>query len=179
MRLFDLGVLPGHHLLHRYGEIIIECFPKFFDSGIFAPLAFSQNGMVITLGDSGFQVNPAAMQCTGSAAAHFGLSFIWTLSFAAQLDSEAGLHGFDKDYFVQQVAGLSQLAGDLMLVKPTVTLMLVASVASAALLVLIPWQTLLAEPTPGRPFYVNEQAPKEFNDLSRFTTPAGLNLIMR
>lgn len=36
-----------------------------------------------------------------------------------------------------------------------------------------------AEPTPGRPFYVNEQAPKEFNDLPRFTTPAGLNLIMR
>jgi hypothetical protein len=36
-----------------------------------------------------------------------------------------------------------------------------------------------AEPTPGRPFYVNKQAPKEFDDLPRFTTPAGLNLIMR
>ena len=36
-----------------------------------------------------------------------------------------------------------------------------------------------AEPSPGRPFYVNEQAPKEFNDLRRYTTPAGLNLIMR
>jgi Protein of unknown function (DUF1329) len=36
-----------------------------------------------------------------------------------------------------------------------------------------------AEPSPGRPFYVNEQAPKEFDDLPRYTTPAGLNLIMR
>lgn len=39
--------------------------------------------------------------------------------------------------------------------------------------------TIGAEPTPGRAFYINEQAPKEFNDLPRFTTPAGLNLIMR
>ena len=43
----------------------------------------------------------------------------WTQTYA-QLDTEAGLHGFDKDYFVQQVAGLSQLAGELMLVKPIV-----------------------------------------------------------
>jgi TAT (twin-arginine translocation) pathway signal sequence len=43
----------------------------------------------------------------------------WTQTYA-QLDSEAGPHGFDKDYFVKQVAGLSQLAGELMLVKPIV-----------------------------------------------------------
>jgi hypothetical protein len=43
----------------------------------------------------------------------------WTQTFA-QVDTEAGAHGFDKDYFVQQVAGLSQLAGELMLVKPLV-----------------------------------------------------------
>jgi uncharacterized membrane protein YraQ (UPF0718 family) len=36
----------------------------------------------------------------------------------------------------------------LMLVKPTITLMLLASVASAAMLTLIPWQELLSEPTP-------------------------------
>ena len=30
------------------------------------------------------------------------------------------MHGFDKDYFTQQVAGLSQLAGELMLVKAVV-----------------------------------------------------------
>jgi hypothetical protein len=36
------------------------------------------------------------------------------------VDTEAGAQGFDKDYFVQQVAGLSQLAGEFMLVKPLV-----------------------------------------------------------
>jgi hypothetical protein len=36
-----------------------------------------------------------------------------------------------------------------------------------------------AEPSPGRPFYVNQQAPKEFTDLPRYTTPSGLNEIMR
>jgi hypothetical protein len=36
------------------------------------------------------------------------------------VDTEAGMHGFDKDYFVAQVAGLSQLAGEFMLVKPLV-----------------------------------------------------------
>ncbi len=43
----------------------------------------------------------------------------WTQTYA-QLDTEAGAHGFDRDYFVQQVAGLSQLAGELMLVEPRV-----------------------------------------------------------
>jgi hypothetical protein len=43
----------------------------------------------------------------------------WTQTYA-QLDTEAGAQGFDREYFVQQVAGLSQLAGDLMLVKPLV-----------------------------------------------------------
>ena len=43
----------------------------------------------------------------------------WTQTFA-QIDTEAGPHGFDKEYFVQQVAGLSQLAGELMTVNPAV-----------------------------------------------------------
>jgi hypothetical protein len=43
----------------------------------------------------------------------------WTQTYA-QVDTEAGAHGFDKDYFVQQVAGLTQLTGELMLVKPRV-----------------------------------------------------------
>jgi hypothetical protein len=43
----------------------------------------------------------------------------WTQTYA-QLDTEAGPHGFDKDYFVQQVAGLSQVTGELMTVKPVV-----------------------------------------------------------
>jgi uncharacterized membrane protein YraQ (UPF0718 family) len=37
-----------------------------------------------------------------------------------------------------------------MLVKPTITIMLMASLVSAALLTLVPWQSLLAEPTPLR-----------------------------
>jgi hypothetical protein len=36
-----------------------------------------------------------------------------------------------------------------------------------------------SEPANGRPYYVNEQAPHEYKDDSRYTTPAGLNLIMR
>jgi hypothetical protein len=43
----------------------------------------------------------------------------WTQTYA-QVDTEAGMHGFDVNYFVQQVAGLSQLAGEFMLVKPLV-----------------------------------------------------------
>ena len=43
----------------------------------------------------------------------------WTQTYA-QVDTEAGAAGFDRNYFVQQVAGLSQLAGELMLVKPIV-----------------------------------------------------------
>jgi hypothetical protein len=43
----------------------------------------------------------------------------WTQTYA-QVDTEAGPHGFDENYFVQQVAGLSQLAGEFMLVKPLV-----------------------------------------------------------
>ena len=43
----------------------------------------------------------------------------WTQTYA-QIDTEAGPQGFDEDYFVRQVAGLSQLAGELMLVNPLV-----------------------------------------------------------
>lgn len=43
----------------------------------------------------------------------------WTQTYA-QTDTQAGPHGFDEQYFVQQVAGLSQIAGDLMTVKPIV-----------------------------------------------------------
>jgi hypothetical protein len=43
----------------------------------------------------------------------------WTQTYA-QVDTEAGMHGFDENYFVRQVAGLAQLAGEFMLVKPLV-----------------------------------------------------------
>jgi uncharacterized membrane protein YraQ (UPF0718 family) len=42
-----------------------------------------------------------------------------------------------------------------MLLKPTVTIMLLASLAAAALLTLIPWQTLLSEVTPLRLAFVS------------------------
>jgi hypothetical protein len=34
------------------------------------------------------------------------------------VDTEAGMHGFDENYFVAQVAGLSQIAGEFMQVRP-------------------------------------------------------------
>jgi hypothetical protein len=43
----------------------------------------------------------------------------WTQTYA-QVDTEAGPQGLDQHYFVQQVAGLTQIAGDLMLVDPRV-----------------------------------------------------------
>ncbi len=43
----------------------------------------------------------------------------WTQTFA-QIDTEAGAHGFDEHYFVQQVAGLTQMTGEFMHVKPIV-----------------------------------------------------------
>jgi hypothetical protein len=43
----------------------------------------------------------------------------WTQTYA-QVDTEAGPRGFDRSYFVQQVAGLTQLAGELMLVDPRI-----------------------------------------------------------
>jgi len=41
----------------------------------------------------------------------------WTQTYS-QLDTEAGAQGFDRNYFRQQVAGLSQIAGALMQVDP-------------------------------------------------------------
>lgn len=43
----------------------------------------------------------------------------WTQTYS-QVDTEAGPAGFDADYFVKQVAGLTQVAGDLMRVDPRV-----------------------------------------------------------
>jgi hypothetical protein len=39
--------------------------------------------------------------------------------------------------------------------------------------------TVFAEPGDDQPFYVNEQVPSQYTDLDRYTTPSGLNLIMR
>jgi Protein of unknown function (DUF1329) len=39
--------------------------------------------------------------------------------------------------------------------------------------------TILSLPAEGQPFFVNGQAPAEYNDVQRYTTPGGLDLIMR
>jgi Protein of unknown function (DUF1329) len=39
--------------------------------------------------------------------------------------------------------------------------------------------TYFIDPSNGQPFYINEQAPKQFNDVNRYSTPGGLNEIMR
>jgi hypothetical protein len=39
--------------------------------------------------------------------------------------------------------------------------------------------SVFTDPGLGYPFYVNELAPKEFNDLTRYSTASGLNQIMQ
>jgi hypothetical protein len=39
--------------------------------------------------------------------------------------------------------------------------------------------TFFIDPAPGHAYYLNDQAPKEFQDLERYTSAPGLNLIMR
>jgi hypothetical protein len=39
--------------------------------------------------------------------------------------------------------------------------------------------TILSLPADGHPFFVNGQAPAEYTDIQRNTTPGGLDLIMR
>jgi hypothetical protein len=39
--------------------------------------------------------------------------------------------------------------------------------------------TQSSDPALGRSFYVNDQTPREYSDLPRYTTAGGLSLIMR
>jgi len=39
--------------------------------------------------------------------------------------------------------------------------------------------TFFIDPGEGHPFYVNDQAPSEYSDVTRYTQPSGLNMIMR
>jgi len=39
--------------------------------------------------------------------------------------------------------------------------------------------TFFSDPALDRPFYVNEQAPKEYNNVAKYTSPGGLNEIMK
>jgi uncharacterized membrane protein YraQ (UPF0718 family) len=56
---------------------------------------------------------------------------------------------------VSKELGLDYARNVWMLLKPTVTIMLLAGVVSAALLTLIPWQALLSETTPARMAFVS------------------------
>jgi hypothetical protein len=61
----------------------------------------------------------------------------------------------------------------------------VGRVDTAALDVEVWWDiqrdhaTFVSEPAEGRAYYINAKAPKEYRDDARYTTPAGLDLIMR
>ena len=61
----------------------------------------------------------------------------------------------------------------------------VGPVDTAALDVEVWWDiernhaTFVSEPVGGKAYYVNSQAPKDYLDDTRYTTPAGLNMIMR
>ncbi|MBV8054880.1 MAG: hypothetical protein JO071_06530, partial [Deltaproteobacteria bacterium] len=61
----------------------------------------------------------------------------------------------------------------------------VGAINTAALDVEVLWDlrrkhaTFSSEPANGRPYYINEQAPPEYRDDVRYTTPAGLSLIMQ
>jgi hypothetical protein len=83
---------------------------------------------------------------------------------------------YDMDLKPSKIGGLYPLKVDVPGVGP---------ISSGALDIETFWDlqhkhaTFASEPVLGRPYYINEQAPKEYNDDSRYTTPAGLNLIMR
>src|SRR5207237_7733470 len=61
----------------------------FFYCRTFASLAFSKNCMLLPACNRRFQVNPAAMQRAGRAAAGFRLGFSIAASLALQRGSEA------------------------------------------------------------------------------------------
>ena len=82
-------------------------------------------GKVAPGGNDGFQGKVKSPMNKGRAYGLPGIGLAgdwpgaWTQTYS-QIDTEAGSAGFDKDYFVQQVAGLAQLAGEFMLVHPRV-----------------------------------------------------------
>ncbi len=64
--------------------------------------------------------------------------------------SRASTDCTERFWFVSKELGVEYAKNVWMLLKPTVTIMLLASVVAAAMLALIPWQTLLSQVTPLR-----------------------------
>lgn len=79
----------------------------------------------------------------------------WTQTYA-QVDTEAGEHGFDEILFVNQVAGLSQLAGEFMLVKPLVIDLGWGQLKSALLKVPDAWFARPSDAAPQRQVLLNQ-----------------------
>ena len=88
VRVFDLGILTRNNLAQRCREIVSHRLFIFFDCGVFSAFAFSQDRVVIASGDSGFQVDPGAVQCASSGAAGFGFWFTQTAGLALQFGRE-------------------------------------------------------------------------------------------
>src|SRR5215813_2823735 len=66
---FDLGALTQDSLLQCRRQIVFSGFLEFFNSRVFAAFAFSEDGMFVAARDRRFQIDPTAMQGSGSAVA--------------------------------------------------------------------------------------------------------------
>src|SRR5437764_10488773 len=77
--LFHVGVLARERLADGRGYYVaFHRFLVFGDGRIFAPLALSQDGMIVLTRDRRFQIDPGAMHCSSRAAAVFRIMFAKT-----------------------------------------------------------------------------------------------------
>ena len=88
VRFFYLVVLPRDNFAYWRGKAVIHRLLVLFYCGIFATFAFRQDGMIAALSQSRFQVDPAAVQRTGSAATRFRISLAQVVSVTLQLRRE-------------------------------------------------------------------------------------------
>src|SRR6185312_5548445 len=68
VRGLNRSVLTADHTACYRIEVFVQSLAIGFNGGVFAAFAFSQNGVWLIRGDSGFQVDPAAVQRTSHAA---------------------------------------------------------------------------------------------------------------
>jgi hypothetical protein len=86
---FDFAVLARNNFAQRRGEIVFHRFFVFVHGGIFASLAFGQDGVIVSAGESRFQVDPRPMYCAGGAAGLFRFRFAQTLGLTLKLTRKA------------------------------------------------------------------------------------------
>ena len=70
---FDVRILTRNKVVQRLRQIVVQGLSVFFHCRVFAAFAFRQDRMVVTTGDSGFQVDPTAMHRAGGTTVCFGL----------------------------------------------------------------------------------------------------------